>query len=402
MKKKTIIGATMLSIAVLCLFIGCSNNINQQQQGVVYQPQPKQSTMTAEQRQSAIAKQRAALNGYLDSVDYWNAVKLTIMVPKVTGNFAQQAAEVLASRMLQITAANGIAGYGGDPAFVLATLITPTQQGITSTVPAKKYTNYEVNFYVANIVTGDVFGSLSQEVMGVGDSDELACLNAMQSIQNNDEIKDLLRQSSEKIVNWFEANKASVIAKVNGYIQIGEYGKAYAYLQSIPEAATSCFTFAQENVDEVYARYREQQSTEYYYAMIDAMAAEGQYNPMVGAYMKLIPVNAPIYPTAAEAFSNYVSHCETVVDTQRAHEIYMEEEALAIERINAEANLKANEALLVQNQAEAESLGQTQVYEASQSNFKGRVTDLITSKAVSIVSFGIDRVLGFLGLGLLV
>ncbi len=397
MKKKAFVGLAVLSIAVVCLCIGCNSNVNQQQQGVVYQPQPKQSTMTDEQRQSAIAKQRAALNGYLDSINYWNAVKLTIMVPKVTKNFTQQSAEVLASRMLQITAANGIAGYGGDPAFVFATLITPMQRGITSTVPAKKYTNYEVNFYVANIVTGDVFGSLSQEVMGVGDSDELACLNAMQSIQNNDEIKDLLRQSSEKIVNWFETNKASVVAKVNEYIQIGEYGKAYAYLQSIPEAAISCFAFAQENVDEVYARYREQQSMAYYYAMIDAMAVEGQYNPMAGAYMKLIPVNAQIYSTAAEAFSNYVSHCETVEDAQRAHEIFMEEEALAIERINAEANLKANEALLVQSRSEAENSAQSQAV-SSMDGIKGTITDIITDKAVSIVSFGIDRVLGFLGL----
>jgi len=394
MKKKAFFELAMLSITMVCLGIGCNSNANQQQRGVVYQPQPKQSTMTAEQRQLAITKQQAALNGYLDSVDYWNAVKLTIMVPKVTENFTQQAAEVLASRMLQITAANGVAGYGGDPAFVLATLITPTQQGITSTVPAKKYTNYEVNFYVANIVTGDVFGSMSQEVMGVGNSDELTCLNAMQSIQNNNEIKDLLRQSSEKIVNWFEANKASVVAKVNEFIQVGEYDKAYAYLQSIPEAATSCFAFAQENINEVYAMYRQKLSTSYYYAMLDAMSDSGQYNPIAGAYMKQIPTNAPIYATAAETFQNYVAHCKDVNDAKRVHEMFVEQENLAIERINAEANLKANEALLVQTQTESER--QAESGTNSHYQFKERITDIITDKAVSIATFGLDKLLGFL------
>lgn len=390
-----------LGIASLCFFcIGCDSNTSQQQ-GVVYQPETKSSSLSDEQRQAAIARQRAALNGYLDSVSYRNAVKLTIMVPKVTEEFTMQAAEVLASRMLQITAANGIAGYGGDPSFVLATLITPMQKGITSGVPAKKYTNYSVNFYVANLVTGDVFGTVSREVMGVGDSDELACLNAVQSIQNDDEIKDMLRQSSEKIINWFESNKATVIAKVNQYVQLGEYGKAYALLVSVPEAASSCFEFAQTHVDEVYALYRERLSTSYYYAMLDAMSDGEQYNPVAGAYMRQIPSNAPIYATAAEAFQNYVSHCKDVEDARRAHEMYVEQENLAIERINAEANLKANEALLVQSQAEAERQSQSQT-ESGLLNpiggFKERVTDLITDKAVSIVTFGVDRLLGCLGL----
>ena len=390
-----------LGFVSLCFFcIGCGSNTNQPQ-GVIYQPETKSSSLSDEQRQVAIARQRAALNGYLDSVSYRNAVKLTIMVPKVTEDFSMQAAEVLASRMLQITAANGIAGYGGDPSFVLATLITPMQKGITSGVPAKKYTNYSINFYVANLVTGDVFGTVSREVMGVGDSDELACLNAVQSIQNDDEIKDMLRQSSEKIVNWFESNKATVIAKVNQYVQLGEYGKAYALLVSVPEAASSCFEFAQTHVDEVYALYRERLSTSYYYAMLDAMSNSEQYNPVAGAYMRQIPSNVPIYATAAEAFQNYVSHCKDVEDAKRVHEMYVEQENLAIERINAEANLKANEALLVQSQAEAERQSQSQT-ESGLLNpiggFKERVTDMITDKAVSIVTFGVDRLLGCLGL----
>ena len=323
------------------------------------------------------------------------------MIPKVTEEFTQQAAEVLASKMLQITAANGVAGYGGDPSFVFATLITPTQKGVTSTVPAKKYTKYNINYYIANLVTGDVFGSLSQEVIGVGDSDELACLNAVQSINNDEEICSLLKQSSEKIINWYESNKSTVIANVNHYVQIGEYDKAYALLIAIPEAAISCFEFAQNNVDKVYAMYREQLSTSYYYAMVDAMANTEEYNPTVGAYMRQIPTNAPIYATAADAFQNYVSHCKDVQDAKRAHEMYMEQENLAIERINAEANLKANEALLAQNQAEAERLSQNQVESRLLNpigSFKERVTDMITDKAVSLVTFGVDRLLGCLGL----
>lgn len=385
--------ACIFGITVTCAFFAGCNSDGGQQQGVVYQPKQKSSTMSTEERQAAIAKQKALLNGYMDSVSYNNAVKLTILVPKVSDEFPLPAAEALASRMLQITAANGVAGYGGDPSFVLATLITPMQKGVTSGVPAKKYTKFSFNFYVANLVTGDVFGSVSQEIMGVGDSDDLACLNAIQSLENDDQIKSLLKESSDKIVNWFESNKASFVSKVNQYMQLGEYDRAYALLVSVPEAATSCFIYAQERVNEAYAKYQEQLSESYYYAMLDAMANDEHYNPTAGAYMKSIPVNAPIYNQASETYHNYVARCKDVEDAKRAHEIYMEQESLAIERIKAEADLKANEALLSQSQTAAQSQVESS---QPQDGFKEIVTNFIADKAVSLVSFGVDSLLTYL------
>ena len=69
--------------------------------------------------------------------------------------------------MLQITAANGIAGYGGNPAFVFAALVNPVKEGITNTIPKKNFINYNITFYIANIHSGDVFGTLEQEVIGI-------------------------------------------------------------------------------------------------------------------------------------------------------------------------------------------------------------------------------------------
>ena len=100
--------------------------------------------MTNEQRQAAIAHKKAEMRGMLDSASYQNAIKLTIWVPKVTETFPQGAAETLGARLLQITSQNGIAGYGGNPSFVLAAEVTPFEQGITATVPTKSYIRYKV------------------------------------------------------------------------------------------------------------------------------------------------------------------------------------------------------------------------------------------------------------------
>lgn len=405
MKKKSVVMAVIiiLLVGVLLVCFACQEYQGNQQQlkGTTYNPQPKGGGMSDYQRQEAIDKKRSELNGRLAPADYKNAVKLTIMVPKITDEFTIQSAELMACKMLQVSAANGVAGYGGDPSFVFAAVITSMQKGITSTVPKKNYTKYNIGFYVANIITGDVFGFISQEITGVGDSEELACLNAVQSIENTNEIQYFLKESCSKIVDWFETNKATVISRINQQIQLEEYAKAYALMLSIPEAATICFAYAQDNIDidDVYAKYREQLSTSYYYAMLDAMSAGEEYNPVAGAYIRLIPHNSSIYQTADDAFNAYVVHCKDVEDAKRAHEMYMEKENLAIERINAEANLKDSEALVLQNQAELERLEQSQQAKYSaQDQFKMGVINTITDKAVSIVSFGVNRLLGLLGL----
>jgi hypothetical protein len=400
MKKNSvlIIVIVLLLIDVVLVCFACQEN-NEKPAGTTYNPKPKNSVLSEEQRREAIDKKREALHGRLASDDYKNAVKLTIMVPKITEEFTDQSAELMASRMLQITAANGVAGYGGDPSFVFAGVISTMQKGITNTIPKKNYTKYNIGFYVANILTGDVFGAISQEITGVGDSDELACMNAVQSIENNDEMSSFIKESSKKIIDWYETNRATIITRINKHIQLEEYAQAYALLLSIPESATTCFAYAQKNIDDVYSKYRELLSSDYYYAMLDAMSKGELYNPVAGAYMRLIPHNSNIYTTAEKAFKDYVEHCKDVEDEKRAHEMYLDKENLAIERINAEANLKASEALIIQNQIEMERLSQTQTLEyGSQDQFKMGVINTITDKAVSLVSFGVNRLLGFLGL----
>lgn len=381
MKVNRIFLAFVLPCLILC---AC----NKPQQGKVYQPRQKQSTITDEQRKAAIAQKKAEMKGLLDSASYQNAVKLTIWVPKVTETFPQGAAETLAARMLQITSQNGIAGYGGNPSFVLAAEVTPFEQGVTATAPAKTYIRYKVNFFVANVTSGEIFGASQQDVMGVGDSETTAMLNAMQSVASDDALQNMLKQSSQKIVNWYESHKSTVIGQINNYVRIENYAKAYAMLISIPEEAKSCFEYAQKHLDEVHNLYLNQLSNEYYQRMLSAMAEnEGSYNPTVGAYMVSIPLNAPVYAKAEKAFNEYIQRIQSIADAQRAHEMYLEEEQLAIEKIRAESELKAQEALIAQSEADVRM---------EQARQETEQTSIIGDKFVSIITFGIEKLLGFL------
>lgn len=393
---KTII--QYLAIGLLVVLSSCGGR---SQGGTQYKPSDRSKFASNEQKAAAIARKKAEAAGILSNTDYSNAVKLSIMVPKVAPDYPLPAAQTLTTKLLQITAANGIAGYGGDPAFVIAAITNPVKEGITNTIPKKNYINYILTLYVANIHTGDVFGVLEQEVMGVGESKEQAVINAMQSVSNNEAIAQLLRESSEKIVSWFENNSATFIAEVKNYMRSGAYDKAYGLLASVPEAASSCFRFAQENMDSVHDMYMIQLSTSYYQRMKDAIAAaNGEYNPEVGACLNMIPETSNVYKDAVAMFDKYVASVAEVGNAKRAHDMYMEEETIAVEKLRLESEIKAQEALMNdmenRNDGGIGGGGLEGIAGNFLNNVGNSITTMLVDKAESLVLGGVSTLLSFI------
>lgn len=317
-----------------------------------------------------------------DVSDDENAVKLTIMVQKPGVDFPQNAVQVLESRMLSIASKNGIVGYGGDPAFVFAALITPISKDVTTTAPVKKVIKYTMNLYVANIVTGDVYGSSSMEIMGIGKSFELAAVNAMNSVEDNSNIQKMLNESSEKIVSWYQNHSKEFVSKVNDYISHEEYGKAYALLASVPSEATECFQYAQENKGKIYEKYLQRQSAEYYRQMIDEIAkSSDDYNPVVGGYFQMIPPNAPDYEKAKNKYEKYIADIAKAKETERDRAFYLEKDKIEVRKLEIQAQISASEAIKAEN-------------ENNQQNLSGNnIVNMIIEQAVQI---GVPQLMGLL------
>ena len=387
------------NIAILCALVVLTAGCGNRNRGTVYNPGNRDKFSSEEEKELAIAQKQAEATGMLPLEQYSNAIKLNIMVPKVSETFPEAAAQALSARMIQITAANGIAGYGGDPSFVFAALVNPVKEGVTNTIPKKNYINYVVSFYVCNTHSGDVFGMLEEEIMGVGASSQEAAINAMGLVSNNEKLASFLKESSAKIVDWFESHTNTYISQVENYLRIGAYDKAYGMLVSVPEEAETCYAFAQKNIDSVHELYLTQLSNSYLRSMQDAIAAaDGSYNPQVGAYMSMIPENSQVYSQAIALFENYVARTVENADAERAHQMHMEEEQAEIDRLNAEAELRAQEALMMQmEQEQAQGAGGV---EGAADDFIGNVgngiVSMISEKAQSVIFGGVASILNMI------
>lgn len=295
----------LLTISSFC---SCKNDKSTQSGRIQFNPQPKEATMTDTERKNAIEAKRISLAVIDTAVVIGNGIKLSIMTPKPDEKIfvSQQVTTELAMRMLSVASHNGISGMGPDPSFVFAANITGADKKLTSTVPQKTMLTYNLTLYIGNILADIVFGTTTLKLVGVGNNEQQAAINAVKEFNNNNAIQNMLNQSTKKIVDYYNTHIAEIKSQVNGLIAINKYDEAYAILRSIPQEAIEPFKYAQSQLEKVGSKMLEKHSAQSLVNMKAAITASaGTYNPEVSAYWAMIPSTSAQYKEAQCLYEKY-------------------------------------------------------------------------------------------------
>lgn len=333
----------LVILMVLVFVWSCTNK----KEGTKFNPQEKESVFASDSdRQKAIEKKRAQLDSLqldIQTLVFENNIKLSVLPPAPKGDITMEVSKAMATKMMQITAQNGIGGFGNSPAFVLATAWIPTGRATTGTVPQKMTTKYKITFLVANALTGDVYATYEQEVMGVGNSFEEAAMNVVNEVKNTSEMQQMLKTTQEKILAWYNGNAHAFKSMIDKLVADGDYATAYALLASVPKEAKTCFTFANGRIGKVIEGMKNQKAEETLTEMKNAIAAAGdRYSPMVAGSMKMLPADSKQMKEAQTLFANYNKHLQDVRADSVAHERKVEMEKLAMEQLKIKYGVKSS------------------------------------------------------------
>lgn len=311
----SIIGIVLMAIVI----VSCGG---QQKQGTKFAPKERQSSLSDSERQAAISQKRAELLGglNLDTLLYSHGVKFSIIQPKVQGeDITQDISDRIVMKMLQMACQNGISGMGTNPGFVLGTEIAQTGRAATGTAPQKMTVQYQLTFKVMNTVTGDVYATATQDVMGVGSSFVEANQNFVKEIKNTPEIQKMLQTASERIIKWYNQNAQTVKNQINEAAGKGDFALALAIATSVPEQATEIFKYASSRIDDLTKSMLHKQATDMLGEMEAAVASAGDdFDASIGAYFKLIPIDAPEHAKAQELYKTYTQICKERRDALEA------------------------------------------------------------------------------------
>jgi len=310
-----IIGIALMAVAIM----SCGG---QQKQGTKFQPKERESSMSDYERKAAIAQKKTELLGglNLDTLLYSHGVKFSIVQPKVQGeDITQDIADRISMKLLQMACQNGISGLGENPKFVFGTEIAQTGRAATGTAPQKMTVQYQLTYKVMNAVTGDVYATATQDVMGVGSSFVEANQNFVKEIKNTPEIQKMLQTASERIIDWYNKNVQTVKNEIETAAGKGDYDLALALASSVPQQATAAFQYASSKMDELTKGLMHKKAADMLGEMTAAIASAGDdFDASIGAYFNLIPTDAPEHAKAQELYKTYTQKCKERRDALEA------------------------------------------------------------------------------------
>jgi hypothetical protein len=278
--------------------------------------------MSDYERKAAIAQKKTELLGglNLDTLLYSHGVKFSIVQPKVQGeDITQDIADRISMKLLQMACQNGISGLGENPKLVFGTEIAQTGRAATGTAPQKMTVQYQLTYKVMNAVTGDVYATATQDVMGVGSSFVEANQNFVKEIKNTPEIQKMLQTASERIIDWYNKNVQTVKNEIETAAGKGDYDLALALASSVPQQATAAYQYASSKMGELTKGLMHKKAADMLGEMTAAVAsADDDFDPSIGAYLKLIPTVAPEHAKAQELYKTYNQKCKERRDALEA------------------------------------------------------------------------------------
>lgn len=391
MKKETIgIALTILTVAMS----GCgrkeAGEIPSSAGGgeLFYRPEAKSSQTSRD----LMERQRSDIPGVFSEIEALTdtgRVRLTVMPPMPGGMLTEEMSRAIAMKMLGIMASEGLGGLNNSPDFAFTATMTEGDVRSTGTAPQRTIGQYTINFSVINTRSGDVYGSTSRSLSGVGASKEEALLNAIGSIGDDREMEKMLALASDRIVSWYETNLEGLKNEVEVACAKGDYALALALLGAVPSEATATYAYAMEQIPGVAGKFRNRIAAEELAHLREAIQMAGDSpSAAVYAHLAMIPVESQEYKTASELVSRYEQRVENAASRDRedavSHRALQEERAYQLKLAEIE-----QQKLMARYQADATAQAlRVSLYDRNQRN-KG-----FWSSLGSRIIDGLDNITG--------
>lgn len=237
-------------------------------------------------------------------------VKLTVMVPTDQG-LQPEEMKLLESKLMQLVTANGIGGLGGNPRFVIAPVVTILKKDVTSSAQTKYAIKYNVMFYVADILTGTVYGSYAMKFTSVESSEARAFIAGFENLNSNDNgFQEFLKSSQDKIINYYNNNGDKIISEAKNLAAQEKYAQSIALLESIPMEASSAYQKAAKVTPQIFQKYLNKECATILGMMKSALGTYNDksaagYNEEAMGYYKMIPTQGNCKKEADALYSSY-------------------------------------------------------------------------------------------------
>lgn len=310
----------LLTACILATFCSCNSS------GTKFNPASDNDSADAD-RETKLAEKRTAYQSksseFAEMLEFEGKIKLTVLIPDEEG-LSTSEMKLIESKLIQMATANGVGGLGGSPRFVLAPEVTILSKDVTSTAPPKHLINYDITFYVADIVSGTVFATENIQIKGIGESDTRAFINAFKSLNVKDtKFQKMIQTAQEKLLTYYKTHGGEFIKEANMLAAQGDYAQALAVLSSIPTEAEPYYDEAIKLSENYFQKCLDDDCGIALAMMKSALGKtfSGEFNETAMNYYAMIPAKGGCKTEADAVYQQYIAG----LDAEKKHNWEKEE-----------------------------------------------------------------------------
>jgi len=135
-----------------------------------------------------------------------------------------------------------MSGESENPFFVMDATVDILSKELTPTAPPMHSLNLQINFSIADNLTGNVYAQTSIEIKGVGQNETKAYIQAIKNIDaKKGQYKAFVEQGKTKILEFYNSQCDFVISKATALQKQGNNSDASKVLKSVPPVCKECY-----------------------------------------------------------------------------------------------------------------------------------------------------------------
>lgn len=215
-------------------------------------------------------------------------------------NIPEATLEMLNSRLNTAVTADGIASSVPYGQFFITAKFNHITEDVVPGPPKQFAVHSSMTLLIGDIEGKQIYSSKTFELRGVGTSTQRALINSLQPINaRNTTFEEFLNVGRNKIMNYYNTNFNTILAKANKAASLRHYDEALYYACSIPECCNG-FSQASDFIVKIFQSYIDNDSQMLYQRAYAAWSQSPNYEgaQVASLYLSLIDSSSSVYSKA--------------------------------------------------------------------------------------------------------
>lgn len=186
------------------------------------------------------------------SLDDVGRIAIAAYVP-VTKSMESAVTNVLETKLRSAVTRQGMSAVSLDNRFVITAVVNEMSKDITPGAPPMIAYNLDVDVFIADVLTQNIYGQETFSIKGVGQNERKAYTAALKRLNpTDDNLQSMIESAKNRIIEYYNSQCDFILKEGEALANQGKFDEAIAKMMTIPEVCKECYEKVLDATEPIY------------------------------------------------------------------------------------------------------------------------------------------------------